>query len=100
MLFIFSAPELIRYLWQVKTAVFMHGCLIRAVLVAYTKYYFDDCHGTVFSIAFDEVKELKISIFEKSFVECLYAECFYVDCYNECIIIFIFKIPYAECLFA
>ncbi len=62
--------------------------------------YYDDCHGTVFTIAFDEVRELKISIFDMSFVECLYAECFYVDCYNECIIIFIFKIPYAECLFA
>ncbi len=27
----FSTPELIRNLWQLKTAVFLHWCLIRAV---------------------------------------------------------------------
>ncbi len=31
MLFIFSTTELIRNLWQLKTAVFLHWCLIRAV---------------------------------------------------------------------
>jgi hypothetical protein len=31
MLFIFSTPELIRNLGQLKTAVFLHWCLIRAV---------------------------------------------------------------------
>jgi hypothetical protein len=31
MLFIFSTPELIRHLWQLKTAVFLHWCLIHAV---------------------------------------------------------------------
>ncbi len=31
MLFIFSTPELIRNLWQLKTAVFPHWCLICAV---------------------------------------------------------------------
>jgi hypothetical protein len=31
MLFIFSTPELIRNLWQLKTAVFLHWCLIWAV---------------------------------------------------------------------
>ena len=31
MLFIFSTPELIRNLWQLKTAVFLHWCLIRVV---------------------------------------------------------------------
>jgi hypothetical protein len=30
-MFIFSTPELIRNLWQLKTAVFMHWCLLRAV---------------------------------------------------------------------
>jgi hypothetical protein len=29
----FSTPVLIRYLWQLKTVVFMHGCLLRAVLL-------------------------------------------------------------------
>jgi hypothetical protein len=33
MLFIFQTPELIRNLWQLKTAVFLHWCLIRAVLL-------------------------------------------------------------------
>jgi hypothetical protein len=28
---IFSMPELIRNLWQLKTAVFLHWCLIRVV---------------------------------------------------------------------
>ncbi len=31
MLFIFSTPELIRNMWQLKTAVFLHWCLIRGV---------------------------------------------------------------------
>jgi hypothetical protein len=31
MLFIFSTPDLIRNLWQLKTAVFLHWCLICAV---------------------------------------------------------------------
>ncbi len=31
MLLIFSTPELIRNLWQLKTAVFLHWCLICAV---------------------------------------------------------------------
>jgi hypothetical protein len=31
MLFIFSTPELIRNLWQLKTAVFLHWCLLRGV---------------------------------------------------------------------
>jgi hypothetical protein len=30
-LFIFSTPELIRNLWQLKTAVFLHWCLLRAL---------------------------------------------------------------------
>jgi hypothetical protein len=33
MLFIFSTPELIRNLWQLKTAVLLHWCLKRAVLL-------------------------------------------------------------------
>ncbi len=28
---IFSTPQLIRNLWQLKTVVFLHWCLIRAV---------------------------------------------------------------------
>ncbi len=33
MLFIFSITVLIRHLWQVKTAVFLHRCLICAILL-------------------------------------------------------------------
>ncbi len=36
MLFIFSKPVLIRHLWQLKTAVFLHWCLICAVLLQYS----------------------------------------------------------------
>jgi hypothetical protein len=32
MLFIFSTPVLIRHLWQLKTVVSLHWCLIHAVL--------------------------------------------------------------------
>ena len=32
---IFSTPELISNLWQLKTAVSLHWCLIRDVLLAY-----------------------------------------------------------------
>ncbi len=44
----FSTPELIRNLWQLKTAVFLHWCLISAVpffcpnlfkLFTWTKFY-------------------------------------------------------------
>jgi hypothetical protein len=31
MLFIFSTPEVIRNLWQLKTAVFLHWCLLCAL---------------------------------------------------------------------
>jgi len=31
MLFSFSTPDLIRHLWQLKTAVFLHWCLICVV---------------------------------------------------------------------
>ncbi len=34
MLFIFSMPELIRHLWQLKTVVFLHWCII-CTLVLY-----------------------------------------------------------------
>jgi hypothetical protein len=33
MLFIFSTPVLIRHLWQLKTVVFLHWCLICGVLL-------------------------------------------------------------------
>ncbi len=33
MLFIFSTPVLIRHLWQLKTAVFLHWCQICALLL-------------------------------------------------------------------
>jgi hypothetical protein len=36
MLFIFSTPVLIRHLWQLKTVVFLHQCLIRTVLLTVT----------------------------------------------------------------
>jgi hypothetical protein len=31
MMFIFSTPVLIRHLWQLKTVVFLHWCILRAV---------------------------------------------------------------------
>ena len=34
MFFIFSTPVLIRHVWQSKTVVFLHWCLIRTVLLA------------------------------------------------------------------
>jgi hypothetical protein len=34
MWFLFSTPVLIRHLWQLKTVVFLHWCLICAVLLA------------------------------------------------------------------
>jgi hypothetical protein len=33
MILIFSTPELIKHLWQLKTVVFLHFCLIHAVLL-------------------------------------------------------------------
>ncbi len=36
MLFNFSTPVLIRHLWQPKTVVFLHWCLICAVLLQFT----------------------------------------------------------------
>jgi hypothetical protein len=33
MLFIFSTPVLVRHLWQLKTVVFLHWCLICAALL-------------------------------------------------------------------
>jgi hypothetical protein len=33
MLLIFSTPEFIRHMWQLKTAVFLHWCLINSILL-------------------------------------------------------------------
>jgi len=33
MLFIFSTPVLIRHLWQLKTVVVLHWCLIHSILL-------------------------------------------------------------------
>ncbi len=39
MLFIFSTLVLIRHRWQLKTAIFLHWCLMRAVLLQlFTKH--------------------------------------------------------------
>ncbi len=35
MMFIFSTPVLIGHLWQLKTVVFLHWCLICAVLLSH-----------------------------------------------------------------
>jgi hypothetical protein len=40
MLFIFSTPVLIGHMWQFKTVVFQHRCLIRAVLKLSLPYAF------------------------------------------------------------
>ncbi len=37
MLFSFSMPLLIRHLWQLKTVIFLHRCLISAVLLSQLK---------------------------------------------------------------
>ncbi len=39
MLFISSTPVFIRHLWQLKTVIFMHRCLICAVLLTNTLAY-------------------------------------------------------------
>jgi len=36
LMLIFSTPVLIRHLWQIKTVVFLHWCLIRTVLLPLT----------------------------------------------------------------
>ncbi len=42
----FLTPVLIRHLWQLKTVVFLHRCLIRALLLA--EYFATLLHGTTF----------------------------------------------------
>jgi len=49
-LFIFSTLVLIRHLWQPKTVVFLHRCLILAVLLGQTSA---DCHAYVTLIMFE-----------------------------------------------
>ncbi len=44
MLFSFSTPHLIRHLWQLKTVVFVHLCLIRAVLLEVDHEYLSKEH--------------------------------------------------------
>ncbi len=39
MLFIFSVLALIRHVWQLKTVVFLHWCLIHVVLLHGTRYF-------------------------------------------------------------
>jgi len=39
----FSTPVLIRYLWQIKTVVFLHWCLIHAVLLHFLLFLMYSC---------------------------------------------------------
>ncbi len=44
MLFTFITPVLIRYLWQLKTVVFLYRCLLQAVQLCYhNKNRFGEC---------------------------------------------------------
>jgi hypothetical protein len=51
MLFTFSTLVLIRHLWQLKTVVFLHRCLIRAVLLLYLLHLIKSSNPTSFSVA-------------------------------------------------
>jgi hypothetical protein len=45
-LFIFSTPVLIKHLWQLKTVVVLHWCLIRTVLLfTFLKHAVPFCQG-------------------------------------------------------
>jgi hypothetical protein len=37
MLFIFSIPVLIRHLWELKTVVFLHWCLLRRAVLLFVE---------------------------------------------------------------
>ncbi len=58
MLFIFSTPVLIRHLWQLKTVVFQHWCLICAVLLRANEL---DLSFQCRSVARTNVKHTKVS---------------------------------------
>jgi hypothetical protein len=50
MLFIFSTPALIRHLWQLKTVVFQHWCLKRAVPLVINTWKFPGTeHASLFT---------------------------------------------------
>jgi hypothetical protein len=62
MLFVYTTPVLNRHLWQLKTVVFLHRCLICAVIL-HSKLQSDDCNGTA---CFEKCKLLlkyQISLF-------------------------------------
>ncbi len=49
MLFIFSTPVIFRHLWQLKTVVLLHRCLIQASLlpiIVYAECRYGKCHHT------------------------------------------------------
>ena len=48
MLFVFSTQVLIRHMWQLKTVVFLHWCLICALLLSMLKniFYVRKCNKT------------------------------------------------------
>ncbi len=50
MLFIFSMPGLIRHLWQLKTAIFLHWCLICAVLFSWLHIYCETVFMELFKL--------------------------------------------------
>ncbi len=55
MLFIFSTPELIRHLWQLKTIVFLYWHLICAVLLYRNiPFYCPNAEGPKASIILDK----------------------------------------------
>ncbi len=75
MLFIFSTPELIRNLWQLKIAVSLHWCLICALPLSLLKmlikpcsnlprkYFFSLCHSTFYYSCLKRLVTNRASLF-------------------------------------
>ncbi len=61
MLFIFSTTVLIRHLWQLKTVVFLHWCLICVVLFDEVGYHLKYCH-VIFEIEKNIVLTLNVKL--------------------------------------
>ncbi len=111
MLFIFSTPVLIRHLWQLKTLVFLHWCLISSILNVnsqhkrlqrflwcwmslclgfFAKCHFAECHHAECSNTECHCAECRflcamLSVVFLSYnADCYYAECHHVEClYTE-----------------
>jgi hypothetical protein len=88
-LFIFSMPLVFRHLWQLKIVVFLHDCLIRAVLLSIIRfsYFFIElfCRRIFRALFMLLVMDIHIYLC----FSCIWQHCFCLTILDICVVYFL-----------